>query len=597
MKKQPISATLQNLFRFCKVVSVKRRIQISFLFALMIATSFIEIVSIGALFPFLAVMVVPEKTYQNKNFSSVIKIFDLNGPNELLPLLATFFCIAVLVAGFMRMGLMYFQSRMSELISVDFSVEAYVRTLYQPYEYHINMNSSQLITGINKAGELGNMLVSPFLIFLSSVIMIITILSTLIAINPLVALSIFSGISIIYLLITLITKTRLSIDGERLSRESENMLKTMQEGLGSIRDVIIDANQETYARYFRQSIARLRRASANINIINSCPRFLIEAFGMLLIILIAYTLATSSEGLQSAIPVLGVLALGMQRMLPVLQQAYSSLITLQSYRYSSSDALKMLERPIARENSGIETPINFSNGISFNNITYRYESYGRNILDEINLFIPKGARIGIIGETGGGKSTLLDIFLGLLKPISGNLSVDGVRIDENTMLAWQKKIAHVPQTIFLIDSSIAENIALGTPLEKIDFDRIQSVARQAKINTVIDGWEEKYLTKVGERGVKLSGGQRQRVGIARALYKNAEIIVFDEATSALDSKTEEELMQSIESLGKEITILMIAHRITTLQNCTQIIELANGKIIRMGKYEDFSNTRYQNKNA
>ena len=221
------------------------------------------------------------------------------------------------------------------------------------------------------------------------------------------------------------------------------------------------------------------------------------------------------------------------------------------------------------------------------NLTFRYEQDAPWVFqDGVSLSIPKGSRTGFIGATGSGKSTLLDIIMALLTPTSGNLAIDGVRIDEQNFRGWQGHLAHVPQAIFLSDTTIAENIAFGVPVEDIDYVRVREAAQKAQIAQTIDSWSDQYDTIVGERGIRLSGGQRQRIGIARALYKQADVIVFDEATSALDNNTERTVMEAIENLDDELTVIIVAHRLTTLKNCTQIVELDDGKIKRIGSYKD-----------
>jgi ATP-binding cassette subfamily B protein len=230
-------------------------------------------------------------------------------------------------------------------------------------------------------------------------------------------------------------------------------------------------------------------------------------------------------------------------------------------------------------------PMAFHSAIHLDHLSFRYQTDAPWVLRNINLTIPKGSRIGFIGTTGCGKSTLLDIVMGLLKPIEGALKVDDTSIDVVNRRAWQANIAHVPQTIFLADSTIAENIAFGVPKDQIDLERVRQAAAQAQVAQIIEAWPEQYNSFVGERGVRLSGGQRQRIGIARALYKKADVIIFDEATSALDNETEESVIQAIENLRSDITILIIAHRLTTLRNCTQIIELGNQGVQRTLTYD------------
>ena len=244
-----------------------------------------------------------------------------------------------------------------------------------------------------------------------------------------------------------------------------------------------------------------------------------------------------------------------------------------------------MDQSLPSELKDTSTPITFAKEIVLDNISFSYSADAQPILQDLSLTIPKGSRIGFIGETGSGKSTLLDIIMGLLQPTSGALKIDGDRIDSSNLRAWQKHVAHVPQSIFLADGTIAENIAFGLPLDQIDEVRVRQAAEQAQIHDIIEKLPNGYQTIVGERGVRLSGGQRQRLGIARAIYKQADVIIFDEATSALDNETEKAVMEAIDQLSNELTILVIAHRLSTLKNCTQIIKLPDGQIFNRADYE------------
>jgi len=280
-------------------------------------------------------------------------------------------------------------------------------------------------------------------------------------------------------------------------------------------------------------------------------------------------------------------------LLPVLQQAYGSWTAMRASQATFQDALDLLDQPLPDHAGQLAPkPIGFQRELTLENMSFRYAPDAAWILQDVNLTIPKGARIGFMGITGSGKSTLLDVVMALLHPTRGALKIDGVTITENNQRSWQAHIAHVPQAIYLADTSIAENIAFGVPLEQIDIARVSQAAQQAQIAATIEGWPQQYQTRVGERGVRLSGGQRQRVGIARALYKHADVIIFDEATSALDSETEEAVMQAIEGLSQDLTLLIIAHRLSTLQNCTQVLDLAAGRIRRFGSYRDIVNLEH-----
>jgi ATP-binding cassette subfamily B protein len=231
-------------------------------------------------------------------------------------------------------------------------------------------------------------------------------------------------------------------------------------------------------------------------------------------------------------------------------------------------------------------PITFERDIKLNNLSFQYAKQSPMVLKGVDITIAKGSRVGFIGSTGSGKSTLVDVAMSLLQPTQGTLDIDGQAITPANQRAWHAHLAHVPQSIFLADSSIAENIAFGVPRALIDMQRVQLAAQQAQIAKTIEGWQDGYETFVGERGVRLSGGQRQRIGIARALYKQANVIIFDEATSALDNATEREVMQAIDSLGSELTVLIVAHRLSTLKHCTHIVELSQGQVVRQGGYDE-----------
>jgi len=323
-----------------------------------------------------------------------------------------------------------------------------------------------------------------------------------------------------------------------------------------------------------------------LGIVSASPRFMIEALGMVLIAILAYVMAQRSEGLTGAIPVLGALALGAQRLLPTLQQAYSSFSMIRGNRATFEDVIDLLDQPMPNEGTGLVEPIAFEQDIKLNNLSFQYAKQSPLVLKNVDVTISKGSRVGFIGSTGSGKSTLIDVVMSLLKPTQGSLDIDGQAITTSNHRAWHAHLSHVPQSIFLADSSIAENIAFGVPKALIDMQRVQLAAQQAQIAQTIEGWQDGYETFVGERGVRLSGGQRQRIGIARALYKQANVIIFDEATSALDNATEREVMQAIDSLGKDLTVLIVAHRLSTLKHCTHIIELKHGEVVRQGGYDE-----------
>lgn len=571
-------------------VSFRRRIQFSILLVIMFLASFAEILSIGAILPFLGVLTAPERVFFMPIMQPIISVFKIIDPVQLLLPLTIAFALAALIAGAMRLLLLWASTRLSYATGADFSLSVYRRTLYQPYAVHCSRNSSEVINGISSKTGSAIGIISNMIAILSSIVMLSFILIALMVLDPYIALIVFGGFGSIYFLVIQLTRSRLLLNSQINARESTQVIKSLQEGLGGIRDVLIDGSQATYCQIYFNSDQLLRRAQGNNAFISSSPRYVIEALGMVLIASLAYSLAQHEGGVAKALPVLGSLALGAQRLLPMLQQVYSSWSNIKGGQASLQDALDLLDQPLPSFADQAEfKPLNFNHQICIKQLSFRYGPESPYVLKNINLNIKKGSRVGFVGTTGSGKSTLLDIVMGLLEPTNGLLMIDATTITIANNRAWQAHIAHVPQAIFLADSSVEENIAFGVPKNQIDFERVRQAARQAQIAESIEKWPNQYKTHVGERGVRLSGGQRQRIGIARALYKRADVIIFDEATSALDNETELAVMQAIESLSKDLTVLIIAHRLSTLKNCSQIIELSKGKIKRTFSYQNILN--------
>ena len=587
---QPIQPIPQLFGRLWHHISPRRRGQFGLLLVLMLFASFAEILSIGAVLPFLAVLTAPGRVFEHQAAQPFIQVLGFTEPEQLLLPLTIAFGLAALMAGAMRLLLLWASTRLSYATGADLSISIYRRTLYQPYAVHVARNSSEIINGIsNKSSAVIN-IIMMLLNLISSGVMLSAILIALLSVDPVIALAAFGGFGVIYAFIIWLTRNRLLINSQRMARESTHVIKSLQEGLGGIRDVLIDGSQSTYCHIYRNADLPLRRAQGNNSFIGASPRYAMEALGMLLIATLAYTLAQQTDGIAKAIPVLGALALGAQRLLPVLQQAYAAWSYIQGVQASLQDTLELLDQPLPDyADQPAAKPLPFRQQISMNQLSFRYSPQTTWVLKNLDLCIAKGSRIGFIGVTGSGKSTLLDIVMGLLHSTEGALEIDGQPITTGNQRAWQAHIAHVPQAIFLADSTIEENIAFGVPKDQVDLERVRQAARQAQIADIIETWPKQYQTFVGERGIRLSGGQRQRIGIARALYKQADVIIFDEATSALDNETEQAVMQAIEGLSEDLTILIIAHRISTLKNCTQIVELGDGGIKRTGSYQDIVN--------
>jgi len=595
MKNLKFNIKGSQLFVLWKHLSKRRQKQFYLLLILMIVASITEIISVGAVIPFLGMLTAPDQIHQHYLMQPINNVFNITSPEQLLLPLTIVFILAALLAGTIRLTLLYVMTRLSYATGADLSIDIYRRTLYQEYTIHISRNSSEVINGIiNKTNTVIGGVISPTLSLISSTVIITAIIAALFVIDTAVALTASLGFSILYFGIVRYTRRQLRENSQVIANQSTKMVKSLQEGLGGIRDVLIDNSQQFYCNLYRNADLPQRRASGNNAFIGGSPRYAMEAVGMAMIAVIAYTMSLREDGLTTALPILGALALGAQRLLPALQQAYGSYTALKGSYSSFQDVIKLLDQPLPQyarqtEESKILPTIIFKSEIGLHNLSFRYKTNSNEktswILKNINLSLKKGMRIGFMGVTGSGKSTLLDIIMGLLPPTSGELTIDGQQISDKNMRGWQAHIAHVPQNIYLSDSTIEENIAFGLSKEKIDHLKVEKAANQAQISELIDSWNDGYQTFVGERGIRLSGGQRQRIGIARALYKEADTLIFDEATSALDNETEEAVMEAIEGLGQDLTILIIAHRLTTLKGCDQIIKLEKNNI-KVGSYQD-----------
>ena len=569
-------------------LSKYRKTQFWLLTILMILSSFLEIISLGAILPFLGALTAPEHFYNHQLMHPIVEILEINSPDQLLLPMTIIFIVAILISSGVRLSLLYLTTRFSYSTGADLSIEIFRRTLFQEYSVHISRNSSEVINGIIfKTNIITGGVILPVLTLITSIFLLISIITALLIINVKISLFSFLGFGLIYGFVILFTKTSVKNNSHLISHHSDQMVKTLQEGLGGIRDIIIDGKQNYFAKLYQDADLPYRNASGNNVFIGAFPRYAIEAIGMALIAGISYIMTQPGANIVEVIPLLGALALGAQRLLPALQNSYVSYTTIKGSQASFNDILSLLKQELPDfANLATPNPTPFNNEIRLEKLSFRYNENSPWVLKDISLSIKKNQCIGFIGTTGKGKSTLLDIIMGLLSPTSGDLRIDDKLVNKSNAREWQARIAHVPQTIYLSDSSIEENIAFGIPLDLIDQEQVRKAAQIAQIEDLINTWEDGYKTRVGERGVKISGGQRQRIGIARAIYKKVDVLILDEATSALDFMTEQAVMRSIIKARNNLTILVIAHRLTTLKECDMIVKLESENQLSLLNYEE-----------
>jgi ABC-type bacteriocin/lantibiotic exporter with double-glycine peptidase domain len=557
-------------------LTISRRIQLLVLFLVMIASGVAELISLGAVLPFLALLSDPQWLWQQPLVHLLARKYGISHAEQLFLPVTIAFASAVLISALIRLFNLWFNGRLASAVGSDLSCKAYFSTLCQPYDVHLKRHSGDVISSISTHIPRSVVALTEFLYLITSAVMAICLFTGLLLINWKVALFAGSMFCSAYGLIAISTRKELVRNSQRIATAAKEQIKALQEGLGAIRDVLLDSTQQTYVDIYRRADRPYRMFEAKNKFIVTSPRYAVEALALLMIVLLAAVLNQRQEPAYAVVPLLGALALGAQRLLPALNQVYVGWTSLTSFNPDLACVLEMLNQQVSPQVS-VAGPFLLRKSIRLESVCFSYGLEMPKVLNGFDLEISRGERIGLTGCTGSGKSTLVDLLMGLLKPTGGRLLVDGMDLYDPTqphlLTAWRAGVAHVPQSIYLADSSIAENIAFGVPRHQIDFNRVKMAAEKARVASYIASTPKGYQTFVGERGIRLSGGQRQRIGIARALYKSANLLVLDEATSALDNRTEEEVMQSVYSLGTDVTVIMIAHRLSTLANCTRIIEL------------------------
>ena len=477
-----------------------------------------------------------------------------------------------------RLVLLWASNQFVYRLGHDLSLDLYAKTLNRPYSFHISHNTSEIIGGLGKTMSVVGGFINPLLSGVVAIILSLGIVSILVYLNPFVALIGASSFVISYIVLALLVRHRMKRNGAVIARSQDQRLQEVQEGLGGIRDVILDSAQSVYVQRYRLLDNGFMQALGSNGFLSVAPRYAVEGVGLMIIAGFAMHASQRAGGVGDLLPLLAALGLGAQKLLPLIQQIYNNWSSLVGNQAILQDVLALLDAPLPDAHDEPQS-LPFTQAIRLHGVHFSYASAPeRTVLAGVDLSINKGSSLGIVGETGSGKSTLVDLLMGLLLPTEGAIEIDDQQVTVKNLPVWRKHISHVPQVIYLSDASIAENIAFGCRKRDIDWPRLYEAAKAAQIADHITGLPDGYNTLVGERGVRLSGGQRQRIGIARALYRRCSVLVLDEATSALDSDTEKRVMEGINSYAAELTTIIIAHRISTLERCDQIVTINQGKL-------------------
>ena len=593
VNKPSFQNSLKLIINLWGKLSSKRKKQLYFVFVIMLITGLADMLTLSAVVPFLIIITDPSSIWNSSFIPQFASLIGVDNQLDLVVPITILFSMIALSTGIIRVFNLRLNTKMAAAIGNDLSFEAYRKTLLQPYISHIKSNSSEVINSIvNNIQSVVNT-IERVLTTLTSIVIVINILIGLLIFNKFVAITVGFILFIIFYSLSYFSKLKLKLNSTIIAQKQQKQIKITQESLGSIRDIILFKAQDIYFKNYKKVDKSLRNLQADNSFLGAFPKYAVESFA--LFILISSSLFfRSDEGFnENTLVILGVFALAAQRLLPNLQQIYLSLSSIRANSMQTQDILQILEKSVPRD-SKFDTfeYLKFNKSLKLENVSFKYVENGKTIIKEVNFELFKGECVGIIGKTGGGKSTLIDIILGLLKPSKGKLLVDGKNIHDpkNPMIInkWRNSLTYVPQNIFLTDNSIKENIAFGIPLNHINMDEVIQCAKQANIHDFINNNSSGYETFVGERGIKLSGGQIQRIGIARALYKKSKFIIFDEATSSLDYETEQKVINSIRRINKSCTIIMIAHRLNTLENCDKVVEIESGQIKTISSGKDLN---------
>lgn len=586
---QPASTRLaasHALAAIYKAMSPRRRGQLYLTLALMLLGAIAELMTIGIVIPFLAIIAAPERVASMPILGPMLVRIGWDGRGEAVLGITLILAAIAAVAGVVRLVLAWVSQKFVFRLGHDIGVQIYARMLRQPYSFYVQRNTSEVLAGLEKIQSVIFSVLLPTVQGFVAAVVALCIIALLTAINPLVAIVSALAMGLVYFAVSLATRKLLRHNSQVIAVMQTERIQQVQEGLGGIRDILLDQSQPVFEESLRKLDNALRHAQTVNVFVGIAPRFAVESAGIILIAFLSLSMSSMHGGLIAALPTLGALALGAQRLLPLLQQVYVGWSQFVGSFGLLADVVALLEAPVVssvpRDRSHPPTP--FRASVRFAGVGYRYPVSDDFALRNIDLVIAKGEKIGLVGRTGGGKSTLLDLAMGLLDPTEGQILVDDVAIDDGNRANWQAQIAHVPQFIYLSDSSISANIAFGEPPDQIDHAQVRAAAVQAQIADFIESLPQSYDTPVGERGIRISGGQRQRIGIARALYKRASILILDEATSALDDTTEKTVIDALSTPERSVTMLMIAHRVSTLARCDRLVEVENGRIVRIGDY-------------
>lgn len=572
-----LSSSQDPTAKIWSALTLERKRQFYWLAVLMVLGAVAEFMTLGALVPFISVMTDPNTALAGSRYAFVLAPADFLGFESIRLYLTVLFCTIVLIAAIVRIGLLWATARYSMLIGQDFSMRLFSNIVLRPYTYHLGVTSSDMLAAGQKVQAIVVNVILPLLRAISAVITAGFVLGALLFVSPTVTVSLIVLVGGFYLVIWLILQPMLRNNSIHIARDQTQRIRMVQEGIGGIRDIIVNGLGRQYYGRFEKVEFNLRIRLAYNVFFQQAPRYLIEMVVIVALSVAAFMMTSQAQEITGMLPLLGTFALGTLRLFPIIQTIYRAQAQIAGSSGSVDDVLEFSKLAGLQSLDHKTDPIPFNETTSFEKAGYSYPDNETPALHGIDITIEKGTFIAVTGKTGSGKSTLVDLLMGLLSPTEGEIRVDGKPLTEADLPGWQRNIAHVPQSVFLVEASVAENISLGSESGNVDPDRLQKAIRMAELTDVIDQLPDGAQTQVGERGSNFSGGQRQRIGIARALYLNRPLLVLDEATSALDTGTEQAVLRNIRE-DASLTVVSITHRPETLSIADRVIKVEGGRV-------------------
>ena len=591
------------LSKFLYLFNRREKLQILALFLLILVGAFLETFVVGLIYPFISILKTPEIIQDHSALRWIYSASGVRSTKEFLVWASVGLITVYLLKNVYTVFFAYTQSKFIFNKQISFARRLLATYLFQPYTFHLQRNTAELQNKINVVvfSAFNTFLISA-LMFVVEVITAIAILGLLISVTPLPSIIAVSVLGAATFVFYNASRKKIGEFGKLKQYHSEHMIQWVNQGLGGIKETKVLGREEFFINAYNSNCIGYVRAERFIQVINQLPRPFLETMCVIGMLIITLLIIVQNKEFQSIIPTMSLFAVAAFRIVPSMNRIFAAVTNIRYNNYSiemiyndlilldkyASFSEKKAPDDIRKIVVNRENSISFTNAIELRNVCYKYPNADKPVLNSISLTIPKSYSIGFVGTSGAGKTTIVDVVLGLLIPTQGEVLVDGKNIKDN-LSAWQRKIGYIPQSIYLSDDTIRRNIAFGLPDDQINDDQIWLVLASAQLEELVNSLSSKLDTFVGERGIRLSGGQRQRIGIARALYHSPEILVMDEGTASLDNETELGIMEAMNRLSGKKTLIIIAHRLSTVKNCDNLYFIKDGKVIDSGTYDELFN--------